>query len=133
MQAVAVAVGLVASCLILQVNGAPVEKNSLQGYFSDDVLQAFAQGLRDLSTANFIYAATGQFGDLELCGCWVIGSAPADQAKIASKYLGHIKATIQDPDVSVNIFYDMDEYGNLNECGCYSSALPEAEKEGDGN
>ena len=119
MLAAVVAVGLVACCLVSHVNGAPAGKiRSLS-------LQEFSEFQQDLSTANFIYTTTGQFGDLELCGCWTIASTPTpEKADMAKKYPDPIKASINQ-EVSVNTLYGLDEYGNLLKCRCYSTDLPE--------
>ena len=121
------AVGLVACCLAFQVTGAPIKKDSLQTIFSDEALEAFAKAQQDLSTADFIYAASDGSGHLALCASWVLASAPEpEQAKLAKKYLGRMEATIQQ-EVSVHVFYALDENGHLSKAGCYRGALPETQ------
>ena len=115
------AMGLVACCCLLQVNGAPIKKDSLKTIFSNEAVEAFAKAQQDLSTADFIYAASDEFGHLALCASWVLALAPEpEQAKLAKKYPGHMEATIQQ-EVSVHVFYALDENSHLSKTGCYCS------------
>ena len=120
------AVGLVVYCRLFQANGAQI-KDSLQTIFSNEALEAFAKAQQDLSTADYIYATSGRFGDLELCASWVLASAPEpEQAKLAKKYLGRMEATVQQ-EVSVHVFYGLDQNGYLFKAGCYHGTLPETQ------